>query len=41
MSGKRYPEESKIEAVKQDFDRSHSLAGVATRPGIITHSLYA
>lgn len=41
MSGKRYPEESKIEAVKQVVDRSHSLASVATRPGIITHSLYA
>jgi len=41
MSGKRYSEESKIEAVKQVVDRSHSLASVATRPGIITHSLYA
>jgi len=31
MSGKRYPEEFKIEAVKQVVDRGHSVSGVATR----------
>ncbi len=37
MSGKRYPEEFKIEAVKQVVDRGYS----ATCLDIITHSLYA
>jgi len=41
MSGKPYPEEFKIEAVKQIVDRGHSIASVATRLDIITHSLYA
>lgn len=41
MSGKRYPEEFKIEAVKQVVDRGHSIASVATRLDITTHSLYA
>lgn len=41
MSGKRYPEEFKIEAVKQVVDRGHSVSGVATRLDITTHSLYA
>ncbi|WP_204525173.1 IS3 family transposase [Citrobacter cronae] len=41
MSGKRYPEEFKIEAVKQVVDRGHSVASVATRLDITTHSLYA
>ena len=41
MSGKRYPEESKIEAVKQVVDRGHSVPSVATRFDITTHSLYA
>lgn len=41
MSGKRYPEEFKIEAVKQVVDRGHSIASVATRPDITMHSLYA
>ena len=41
MSGKRYPEEFKIEAVKQVIDRGHSVSSVATRLDIITHSLYA
>ncbi|MEN4834463.1 IS3 family transposase [Pantoea vagans] len=41
MSGKRYPEEFKIEAVKQVIDRGHSVSSVATRPDITTHSLYA
>lgn len=41
MSGKRYPEELKIEAVKQVIDRGHSVSSVATRLYITTHSLYA
>ncbi|AWP35193.1 IS3 family transposase (plasmid) [Pantoea vagans] len=41
MSGKRYPEEFKIEAVKQVVVRGHSVSSVATRLDITTHSLYA
>ena len=41
MSGKRYPEEFKIEVVKQVIDRGHSVSSVATRLDITTHSLYA
>ncbi|ENT4378863.1 transposase [Salmonella enterica] len=41
MSSKRYPEEFKMEAVKQVVDRSHSVSSVATRLDITTHSLYA
>jgi transposase len=41
MSSKRYPEEFKIEAVKQVTDRGHSVAVVASRLGTTTHSLYA
>lgn len=41
MSGKRYPEEFKIEAVKQVVERGHFVARVATRLDITTHSLYA
>ena len=41
MSRKRYPEEFKIEAVKQVVDRGHSVAEVAGRLGMTTHSLYA
>ncbi|WP_449567257.1 IS3 family transposase [Lelliottia nimipressuralis] len=41
MSGKRYPEEFKIEAVKQVVDRGYSVASVATRLDITTLSLYA
>ncbi|HBM3022146.1 TPA: IS3 family transposase [Klebsiella michiganensis] len=41
MSGKRYPEEFKVEAVKQVVDRGYSVASVATRLDITTHSLYA
>ncbi|WP_200921543.1 IS3 family transposase [Citrobacter portucalensis] len=41
MSGKRYPEEFKIEAVKQVIDRGHSVSSVATRLDITTYSLYA
>jgi len=41
MKSKRYPEEFKIEAVKQVTDRGHSVAEVAGRLGVTTHSLYA
>ncbi|GAA0504570.1 hypothetical protein GCM10009414_12930 [Tatumella terrea] len=41
MSGKRYREGFKIEAVKQVVDRGHSVSSVATRLDITTHSLYA
>ena len=41
MSSKRYPEEFKIEAVRQVTDRGHSVAQVSSRLGVTTHSLYA
>ncbi len=41
MSSKRYPEEFKIEAVKQITEKGHSVADVANRLGTTTHSLYA
>ncbi len=41
MSSKRYPEEFKIEVVKQVVDRGHSVSSVVTRLDITTHSLYA
>ena len=41
MSNKRYPEEFKIEAVRQVTERGHSVADVAGRLGTTTHSLYA
>ena len=41
MSSKRYPEEFKAEAVKQVTDRGHSVAEVASRLDVTTHSLYA
>ncbi|MFT6791608.1 MAG: transposase, partial [Cellvibrionaceae bacterium] len=41
MSRKRYPEELKIEAVKQVTDRGYSVADVARRLDVTTHSLYA
>lgn len=41
MSGKRYTDEFKIEAVKQVTERGHSVAEVADRLGITTHSVYA
>jgi transposase-like protein len=34
MSSKRYPEEFKIEAVKQVTEKGHSVAEVAARAGI-------
>jgi len=40
MSGKRYPEEFKIEAVKQVTERGHTSAEVAARLGVSAHSLY-
>ena len=41
MNTKRYPEEFKIEAVRQVVERGHSVAQVASRLGTTTHSLYA
>lgn len=41
MSSKRYPEEFKIEAVRQVTERGHSIAEVSSRLGTTTHSLYA
>ena len=40
MSGKRYTEVFKIEAVKQITERGHAATKVATRLGINSHSLY-
>lgn len=40
MSGKRYPEEFKIEAVKQITEKRYPVAEVATRLGVSQHSLY-
>jgi len=40
MSGKRYTEEFKIEAVRQVTERGYSVAEVAGRLGMTTHSLY-
>ncbi|CUU26336.1 hypothetical protein EM595_p1090 (plasmid) [Duffyella gerundensis] len=40
MSGKRYPEEFKIKAVKQVVDRGHSVSSVATRLDITTHTAF-
>ena len=41
MSNKRYPEEFKIEAVRQITDRGYSVADVSRRLGVTTYSLYA
>lgn len=41
MSRKRWPEEFKMEAVRQVKDRGRSVAQVATGLGVTTHSLYA
>jgi transposase len=41
MSNQRYPEEFKIEAVKQVTDRGLPVAEVAARLGMSMHSLYA
>lgn len=39
MSGKRYPEEFKIEAVRQVTDRGYSISDVAKRLGVSNKSL--
>lgn len=36
----QYTEEFRIEAAKQVTERGHSVADVATRLGVSTHSLY-
>jgi transposase len=36
----RYTEEFKVEAIKQITERHHSVADVAERLGVSTHSLY-
>jgi len=41
MSSKRYTEEFKREAVRQVVERGYSVAEVAARLGMTTHSLYA
>ena len=40
MSSKRYPEEFKIEAVKQVTDRGYPAAEVASRLGVSLKSMY-
>jgi transposase len=40
MSKQRYPDEFKIEAVKQVTERGHPVAEVAARLGVSSHSLY-
>lgn len=40
MSGKRYTDEFKIEAVKQVTERGFSTGEVAVRLGVTPHSLY-
>lgn len=41
MKNKRYPEEFKVEAVKQVTARGYSVAEVASRLGTTTHSIYS
>ncbi|BDP31454.1 transposase [Vibrio vulnificus] len=41
MTSLRYPEEFKIEAVKQVTDRGRSVAEVSRNLGVSSHSLYA
>ena len=41
MSNNRYPEEFKIETVRQVTDRGYSVAEVADQLGTTTHSIYA
>lgn len=36
MSGKRYPEGSKVETVRQTVERSHFVHSIAKRLGITT-----
>jgi transposase len=40
MSSQRFTPEFKEEAVRQVVDRGHSVAEVAARIGVSTHSLY-
>jgi len=40
MSQKRFPEEFKIEAVRQVIQRGYPVAEVSARLGVSTHSLY-
>jgi transposase len=40
MSGKRYPEEFKTEAVKQVTDRGYKVGEVAKRLGVTAKSLH-
>ena len=40
MSNQRYPEEFKIEAVKQITERGHRVSDVSARIGVSQHSLY-
>ena len=40
MSGKRYPEEFKVEAVKQVTDRGYKIGEVAERLGVTPKSLH-
>jgi transposase len=40
MSGKRYTEQFKIEAVKQITDQGHAIGDVAKRLGVTTKSLH-
>jgi len=40
MSGKRYTEEFKIQAVRQITEQGHSIPEVAKRLGLTTKSLY-
>jgi len=40
MSSKRYPTGFKKEAVRQVVERGHSVASVAERLGVTSHSLY-
>lgn len=41
MSNKRFPEEFKIEAVKQITEKRYPVVEVASRLGVSQHSLYA
>ena len=41
MRSNRYPEEFKIEAVRQVIERGHNVSEVTRRQGMTTHSLYA
>lgn len=40
MTKQPYPEEFKVEVVKQITERGHKVAEVSTRIGVSQHSLY-